>query len=120
MKSQKITYWVTTSIVALMMLMSGPMYFVSPEAIEGFRKIGFPDFFRMELGAAKVIGALVLLIPMIPSRIKEWAYAGFGITFISAFIAHLASGDPMSKAIAPIVVLAVLAVSNVTYHKLNK
>jgi hypothetical protein len=30
----------------------------------------------------------------VPARLKEWAYAGFAITLVSALIAHLAVGDP--------------------------
>jgi len=33
---------------------------------------------------AKVIGALALLIPQIPARIKEWIYVCFGVVLISA------------------------------------
>jgi len=33
--------------------------------------LGFPDYFRIELAFAKTIGALVLIIPKIPIRIKE-------------------------------------------------
>jgi len=32
-----------------------------------------------------------------PERIKDWIYAGFGITMFSALVAHIASGDPVSK-----------------------
>ena len=28
-----------------------------------------------------------------PVRLKEWAYAGFAITLVSALIAHLSVGD---------------------------
>ena len=57
-------------------------------AKEGIRHLGYPDYFRIELVIFKVIGALVLILPMAPARLKEWAYAGFGITMISAFISH--------------------------------
>jgi hypothetical protein len=30
---------------------------------------------------------------MVPARLKEWAYAGFAITLLSALVAHLAVGD---------------------------
>ena len=39
-------------------------------------------------------GVAALLVPMVPARLKEWAYAGFAITLVSALIAHLAVGDP--------------------------
>lgn len=116
MKTIKITYWTSTIIVSLMMTMSAFMYFTNPEVAENFRKMGFQDFFRIELGIAKIIGAILLLAP-VPARVKEWTYAGFGITFISAFIAHVASGDPIANIIMPLVVFAVLIVSYITYHK---
>jgi hypothetical protein len=54
-----------------------------------FAHFGLPDWFRIELTVAKTLGALALLIPTIPNRIKEFAYCGFAITPISAVIATL-------------------------------
>ncbi len=34
-----------------------------------------------------------MLLAPVPARLKEWAYAGFAITLVSALIAHLAVGD---------------------------
>ncbi len=119
MKRDKITYWVATSIVGLMMVFSGVNYFFNPEMQAGFRHLGFPDYFRIELGAAKIIGALVLVVPSVSQRFKEWAYAGFGITFLSAAIAHISSGDPMGVVVAPLVFLMILTVSYRYFHKLN-
>jgi DoxX-like family len=36
---------------------------------------------------------VVLLLAPVPARLKEWAYAGFAITLVSALIAHIAVGD---------------------------
>ena len=47
----------------------------------------------MELSWAKFAGVVALLVPMVPARVKEWAYAGFAITLVSALIAHFAVGD---------------------------
>ncbi|MFD1552979.1 DoxX family protein [Putridiphycobacter roseus] len=117
MKKNKIIFWITTVIISLMMILSAINYFTNAEVIIEMSRLGFPSFFVKELGMFKIIGALVLIIPLIPTKIKEWAYAGFGIVFISAFIAHLNAGDPVSTAAAPLVFLAILAVSNVFYHK---
>ena len=57
---------------------------------------------------------------MVPYKLKLFAYYGFAINFISAFIAHMAVGDPVSNAITPLVILAVLTVSYIYYHKINK
>jgi hypothetical protein len=46
----------------------------------------------VELSWAKLVGVVVLLT-RVPARLKEWAYAGFAITLVSALIAHLAVGD---------------------------
>lgn len=119
MKAIKITYWITTSLVTLSLLAAGIMYFANPEVAAGFAHLGFPDYFRKELGIAKVLGALALILPMVPRNIKEWAYAGVGITFISASIAHAASGDPSSNVIAPIVQLLIAAVSYWSYSRVQ-
>ena len=89
-KTIKITYWISTAIVSLMMIFSAYSYFTNPEVKQGFQHLGFPDYFRVELAIAKILGAIILLAP-IKGQVKEWAYAGFAFTFISAFIAHSAS-----------------------------
>lgn len=116
MKATKIIYWVSSSIVALMMSFSAYMYFTNPEVKEGFHLMGFPDYFRVELGIAKLLGAIVLLVPLARS-FKEWAYAGFAITFISAFIAHTVSGHPVNTIVMPLIFFALLIVSYITYRK---
>jgi DoxX-like family len=46
---------------------------------------------------AKLAGLAALLVPMVPAPLKEWAYADFAITLVSALIAHLAVGDGVKK-----------------------
>jgi hypothetical protein len=36
----------------------------------------------------KVAGVLALIIRQVPARVKEWAYAGFVIELLSAFISN--------------------------------
>jgi len=119
MKTVKISYWITTAIVALMMTYSGYAYLTQDKMEQAFQHLGFPDYFRIELAFAKFIGAVLLLFPF-SSRVKEWAYAGFTITYVSAFIGHTFSGDPASIQFMPVVFLILLAVSYVTYHKWHK
>lgn len=115
----KIAYWITTGIVALMMTYSAYAYLTQPAMPAAFKHLGYPDYFRIELAVAKLIGAVVLLAP-ISARVKEWAYAGFAFTFISAFIAHTASADPIAVRITPLVFLVLLIVSYITYSKQSK
>jgi len=88
MKKDKIIYWVSTGIVAGMMLFSAFGYFTNQEMKAAFVHLGFPKYFRIELGILKVLGSLALILPMTPKKLKDFAYFGFAITFISAFISH--------------------------------
>ena len=111
MNKNKIIYWTTTGIITAMMLFSGFSYLTNADMKAAFVHLGFPDYFRIELGVLKIFGALVLILPMVSDKIKSFAYFGFALTFVSAFIAHTASGDPISVAIIPVVLLVVLGVS---------
>lgn len=112
----KYLYWGSTSLVALLALASGAMYFVAEAPAETFARLGFPDYFRIQLGIAKLVGGVALLVPL-PRWLKEWTYAGFTIDFVSALIAHLAVGDPLSDMMMPLVALALLWTSYMSYHR---
>lgn len=117
MKKNTVIYWVSTGLLSFMMLFSAWNYFTNPQMSAAFKHLGFSDYFRYELAIAKILGALALIIPQVPVKLKEWAYAGFAITFISASIAHYSSGDPASAIITPLVFLAVLVVSYLFFLK---
>jgi DoxX-like family len=117
MKRDVITYWTATGIVAAIMLWSAFNFAFNEEMQSGFTHLGLPGWFRVELTIAKILGALVLLIPMIPNRIKEFAYFGFALTIVSASIAHLSSGDGILQGLEPLVFLGVLIVSYWYYPK---
>ena len=116
MKTIKITYWAATIIVALMMVYSGYAYLTQPMFRQAFQHLGFPNYFRIELAIAKLIGAVLLLAPVAP-RVKEWVYAGFTIVFISAVTAHTVSGDPLANRAMPVIFLVLLILSYISYHK---
>ncbi|HRI78770.1 MAG TPA: DoxX family protein [Cyclobacteriaceae bacterium] len=108
MKRDKIIYWIATGLVSAGMLMSAGMYLTkNPELMQTFRSVGYPDFFVPLLGTAKLLGAVILVIP-VWNNLKEWAYAGFGFTFIGAIWTHVATSTPW---IAPLVFLIILSVS---------
>src|SRR5260370_37744095 len=85
-----------------------------------FTRLGFlADDFRVEPSWAKVAGVAALLVPMVPARLKEWAYAGFAINLISALIAHL-SIDDRPAALAPSATTSVLwALSSFFWRRLQ-
>jgi DoxX-like family len=119
MKKFKLIYWITTVLTALMMAFSAFAYLTSDEMVQAFQHLGFPSYFRIELAVAKIIGVLILVIPAVTGRIKEWAYVGFTIVFVSAFICHIAVGDGFGVASFPLVSLVILATSYFFYHKLE-
>jgi len=120
MKTDKIIFWISTSLISIMMLFAGFAYLTSPMAKSGFAHLGFPDYFRVELGIAKFLGAIALLLPWTPNKIKEFAYSGFTITFVSAFIAHLSSGDQLKEAMNPVIALVVILFSYIYYIRIKK
>ena len=61
----------------------------------------------------------MLIVPQIPARVKEWAYAGSGITFISAAIAHYKMADKPDT-LAPQIFFVIPAVSNIYLDQIKK
>jgi hypothetical protein len=98
------------------MIFSAYLYAFSQQMTDAFNHLMLPDYFRIELAIAKVLGAFVLVLPF-PRWLKEWAYAGFFITFVSAMVAHLAVGDPFSAVLGPVVALLLLIASYLGFRQ---
>ena len=117
MKRDKVIFWIATGFIFLFDGMMPALTSQTELAKEGIRHLGYPDYFGVMLTGYKVIGALILIIPQVPGRIKEWAYAGFGFDFISAFVSNWVVDGLKPLTFFPILFLAVLALSYVYYHK---
>jgi DoxX-like family len=87
-----IGFWAVTVLFCLQIGVTAYAQLSLPQVAEAFAHLGFPDYFRVELAWAKLLGVVLLLAP-VSARLKEWAYAGFAMTLASALIAHLAVGD---------------------------
>ena len=118
MNKLKITYYATTGIISAMMLFIAFETLTKPEVKISMAHLGFPDYFRIELGIAKIIGAVLIWLPV--RLLRETAYIGFAIMFASASSAHAAVGDPLGKVITGVAFLAILIVSYVCDVKLQK
>ncbi len=119
MKKEKIIFWTATTIIALFEGVMPALTSQTELAKEGIRHLGYPEYFGNALVVFKVLGVLALVIPQIPKRVKEWAYAGFAFDFIFASISHGAVDGMNVQTIFPMFVLGILAVYYVYYHKLN-
>jgi hypothetical protein len=93
LKTRTIVYWTSTVLFCLQMSFTA-YYELLPQGAQAFARLGFSSsYFRVELSLAKMVGVVVLLVPMLPARLKEWAYAGFAINLFSAILAHLSISD---------------------------
>ena len=119
MKKEKILFWTATTIIALFEGVMPALTSQTELAKEGIRHLGYPEYFGNALVIFKVLGVLILVIPQIPGRLKEFAYAGFAFDFLFAAISHGAVDGLNGQTFFPLVVLGILAVSYVYYHKLN-
>ena len=87
-----IGFWLVTALFCVQIGFTAYAQLRLPQVAEAFAHLGFPDYFRVELAWAKLLGVVLLLAPA-PARLKEWAYAGLAITLGSALIAHFSVGD---------------------------
>ena len=89
-------------------------------AKEGIRHLGYPEYFGNALVVFKIAGVLALVLPMVPKRLKEWAYAGFVFDFLFASISHGAVDGISFQSFFPLIILGILMLSYVYYHKLQE
>lgn len=110
---QKIAYWGSTGLVAVMLLFALSYLTGSEQVVTGFAKAGYPQHLRIVLGIAKPAAAIVLLLPGL-AVLKEWAYAGITFAWVMACISAYASGEGPLTWSLPLVLLAILGVSYAT------
>jgi hypothetical protein len=109
-KTKTAIYWTATLFVAFIMIISGVLAIThAPDMMKALAHLGYPPYFSNLLGVAKLAGVCVLLLPGV-ARLKEWAYAGFAITILSASYSHLLSGDGL-LALEPLITFAALIIS---------
>lgn len=118
-KRDRIIYWVSTALIALVMFGGALNFALNPGQKEAFQHLGLPNWFRVELTAAKILGSLALVAPMTPALAREFAYFGIGLTIVSADVAHLSSGDPAWFVLPHAFFLGVLVVSYRAFHRLR-
>lgn len=119
-KTAKIIFWITTTIIFLLEGVLPALTSQTELAKEGIRHLGYPEYFGNALVVFKVLGAIILIVPTIPQRLKEWAYAGFAFNFIFACISHWAVDGFNGQTLFPLIILAVLITSYVFYHRLRR
>ena len=108
-KRKLIWYWIITAILSVCIFSGGLAQAIQvKEVVQGFKPLGYPNYFISLIGVWKVLGIIAILIPKF-KLLKEWAYAGIFFTMSGAVISHIASGDVSAQIISP-VVLAIFTV----------
>lgn len=93
MKIKLIGYWITTIILAFVLLSGGVGELTHAwGTLETVTLLGYPVYFLTILGLWKMLGAIVILMPGFP-RLKEWAYAGIFFNMTGAVASHALAGD---------------------------
>jgi hypothetical protein len=120
-KSTKITYWILTGIFAAFIIFSSIPDIMSTQDAVGLIKnqLGYPNYIIPFLGVAKLLGAIVLLIPVFP-RLKEWAYAGITFDLVGAMYSSIAIGTPIQMSLFFLPMFAVLFASYFYWHKMQR
>ena len=118
MKSTNIIYWISTGLVSALMTLSAiPDIIKVPDAVEMVTKhLGYPLYFLVFIGVAKLLGSIAILVPGFP-RIKEWAYAGFFFDLIAAVYSSISVGDSVGKWAPIFVGFALVGCSYIYHHK---
>ncbi|MDP9038637.1 MAG: DoxX family protein [Acidobacteriota bacterium] len=120
-KTKQIGYWVVTLLILLPTGGAGiPELFShgSAATLQSLHTLGYPVYLLRITGLAKILGAITLLVNR-PSRLVEWAYAGFTFLFLGATASHLLAGDAPHAPI-PFTFLLLLMVSYALYPQVRR
>lgn len=110
-RAQRIAYWVTTILTALLFAVPGVGDIIGlPHFVEESARLGYPSYFLPFLGVWKVLGAIAIVLPRTP-RVKEWAYAGMMFDISGALTSRIVMGDPAPMIIVPCVLAALVVAS---------
>lgn len=121
MKKNKTIFWIATIIIFIWegLLPLGTLLFAREYANAGTQPLGYPDYFAYALIIFKAFGATALVIPTLPSKLKEWAYAGLSFSLIFAIISHIVVDQVFMYVLLPIIAGAILAVSYIYNQKIH-
>lgn len=118
MKRITLIYWIVTGLFAAFMIFSSiSNVTLAPEAVAMLSDhLGYPKYIIPFLGAAKILGAIVILIPSF-RRIKEWAYAGLFFDLVGAFFSLLQVDGPQPNVFFMLIFIGFLLASYFLWHK---
>lgn len=111
MRAKTVTYWITTSFIALETFVGGVMDVThgrtgvvsGPTVTQVVTSLGYPVYILTIIGVLKIPGAIAIVVPGF-LRLKEWAYAGIVFELAGA-VASQASCGNWGNMVAPLSLL---------------
>lgn len=119
MKRLNIAYWIITSLFSAFMIFSsyGGLILNADAVAYLHDHMGYPLYFIQFISVAKLLGAVAILLPTVPARVKEWAYFGFFVDLVGAVYSFIALGDPFPTWAPMLLFIAVLLLAYWLHHK---
>lgn len=111
--SRLIAYWILTGYLAFESVLSAIWDFNwlnKGYATSLMNHLGYPEYFLIIKGVCTLLAAPVFILPGM-RLLKEWAYFGTFLIYISAMASHLAVGDGFKTLIGPIIFLSIAIAS---------
>ncbi|MBK9422206.1 MAG: DoxX family protein [Flavobacteriales bacterium] len=118
MKRPNTTYWIITALFSAFIIFSSVGGItVNPQAVELMHvHLGYPNYFIQWFSVFKIIGAIAILLPMVPARVKKWVYFHFFVGLFTAVVSFIAVGAAVADW-APIFFIAVLLAAYGVYKR---
>ena len=93
MQLDKSIFWISTSLLSLLMIFSASMYFLKTQMISSiFISMGYNERIVIPLAILKIAG-VVAIVSNYSRTLKLWAYFGFLMDFSLALEGHLSIKD---------------------------
>jgi uncharacterized membrane protein YphA (DoxX/SURF4 family) len=117
MKKDNIIFWIATGIIFFWCGVMSLIFFGSAEQKAGMEHFGYPPYFAPMISIFAILGSIILVVPAVPARLKEWAYFGFVMNFIGAAWSNWAVDGLGFGVVFPLLFFVPLGVSYVLFHK---
>ncbi len=119
-KTIKLLYWTITILFCLVNFLSGiAEIFPNKQSLDALKLLGYPAYFLLILGIAKILGSVAIIQTKFKT-IKEWAYAGFTIDYLSASASSYFVKSDFFGIIFPLIFLLVMFVSYALWKKMEQ
>jgi hypothetical protein len=119
LRKERILYWAGVILLSIWFGASGFMEITkNPLIWDRTILMGYPPYFIITLGIAKLAGVVVLLIPNKLCWLKEWVFAAFLFDTIFAFISGYSFAG-ISEIVKPVVAFILTVLTYIMFRKIN-